>query len=434
MKPKFYFTLSIIILGMLLTACQFSASNPTATSDTNTIQTQVAATVIADRTKTAGEQASAHLTEIAKATPTATSPLAPTQTTQPTATEVPPTATQTQAPTATLVPSPTATSIPPTPVPPTPVPPTPVPPVPTAKPVPCNWALLVKDISTPDGTVVIAGSDFTKTWRLENIGTCHWTSKYALVYTSGEQMGADKVTYLDETIEPGETVDISLTFTAPSAEGSHIGYWKLRNQNGAYFGTGDNADQALWVMIKVANPSGVAYNFTNHICEAFWRTKDGQIPCTPPISNLWDMPKTETDSYMIVQAGSVERVDSPKLETGRKEDEVAIVVHPNDGDGGYISGKFPQRKIQAGDWFRTVIGCMYDNPKCNVTFKLEYQIDGGKLQTLGTWKQKYDESIQNVDIDLSFLAGKRVVFILTVQNNGSSEGDYAFWLFPRIAR
>jgi len=27
-----------------------------------------------------------------------------------------------------------------------------------------------------------------------------------------------------------------------------------------------------------------------------------------------------------------------------------------------------------------------------------------------------------------------VVFILTVQNNGSSEGDYAFWLFPRIAR
>jgi hypothetical protein len=226
-------------------------------------------------------------------------------------------------------------------------------------------------------------------------------------------MGADKAIYMDDVIEPGETVDISITFIAPSAEGSHTGYWRLRNQSGNTFGIGSNADDAFWVKIKVANPTGVAYNFSNHICDAEWRTKDGQILCN---------------------SDSVERVESPKLETGKKDDEVAIVVHPSDGKGGYITGKFPQRKILAGDWFRVTVGCLYDNPKCKVTFKLSYQVGGGDIQTLGTWKQTYDGEIQNIDIDLSFLADKRVVFIFTVQNNDSSEGDWVFWLHPRIAR
>ena len=447
MKHKLPLILSFLFLGIALTACKSSGNKPAATQDIRIIHTQVAGTIIAQRTQEAGQEAIAKLTEIARATPTAPSQAVPTQASQPTDTSVAPTdtsvaptdtsvaptATEAQAPTATPIPLPTATPIPPTPIPPTPIPATPVPAAPTAKPVACNWAMLVKDISVPDGTLFIAGNQFTKTWRLQNIGTCKWTREYAMVYQSGELMGADKVNLLEDTIEPGETVDMSITFTAPSAEGIHTSYWKMRNQNGGIFGTGTDASEAFWVKIKVANPSGVAYNFSNHVCDADWRTKDGQIPCTPAVGTRWEIPKTE-NVLNVLEAGSVEVVDSPKLETGRKDDEVAIVVHPNGGDGGYVSGKFPQRKILAGDWFRTTIGCMYDNPKCNVTFKLEYQVDGGKVQSLGTWKQKYDESIQNIDIDLSFLAGKRVVFILTVQNNGSSEGDWVFWLFPRIAR
>jgi hypothetical protein len=137
---------------------------------------------------------------------------------------------------------------------------------------------------------------------------------------------------------------------------------------------------------------------------------------------------------IAVDSGSVEWVANPKLENNTVENEAAIVVFPNDGSDGYISGKYPKRSIQAGDWFRAVIGCMYDSPQCNVTFKLDYQVDGDSVKNLGKWTQTYDGKIQHIDVDLSFLAGKNVVFILTVQNNGSNLDDNAFWLLPRIAR
>lgn len=425
MKHKFLFFLSFLLLGIILTSCTYPGTKPTATLDIRVIHTQVAGTLIAERIQQAEQEAVAKLTEIAQATSTATSLIKPTDI------PITPSATPTQEPTYTpIIPSPTVTVIPPTPIPPTPIPPTPIPPtsipptpipptpIPgtsTPKPVPCNWAMFVKDISAPDGTSFIAGTQFTKTWRVQNIGTCKWTREYAMVYQSGELMGAAKIHWLEDAVQPGGTVDISVTLTAPSGEGKHIGYWKLRDQNNNHFGMGKDANEAFWVQINVANPSSVAYNFSNHICDATWRTKDGPIPCSPDL-------------------GSVERIESPKLETGHKEAEVAIVVHPNIGEGGFISGKFPQRKILSGDWFRVVVGCMVDNPKCNVTFKLDYQINNGAIHSLGTWKQTYDGKIQNIDIDLTFLAGNRVVFIFTVQNNGSSEGDWGFWLFPRIAR
>jgi hypothetical protein len=447
MSRKFLIILSTLILALLLGSCSLSSGNqPTATFDTGAVQTQVAATISAQQTQTAGQQAIDQLTEIAKATASATTGSSADQTAQVPASATPIPPTDTLAPTATPVP-PTATTVPPTP---TAVPPTstPVPAAPTAVPTPCNWAMFVDDISVPDGTTFITGSNFTKTWRIENIGTCKWTSDYAMVFQSGAQMNALKVNYLEDTVLPGETVDISIDFTAPSTSGSYTSYWRLRDQNGNYFGMGASATEAFWMQIKVASSSGVAYNFTNHMCEAEWRTKDGVVTCSPVANDWWNPVRTNSngilgtdetttgsgENVVVVDTGSVERVDDPKVETGKKLTGPAIVVFPNDGKGGYISGKFPERKILAGDWFQATIGCMDNSPKCNVTFKLDYQIDGGKVTNLGQWKQTYDEEVQNIGVNLSAFAGKRVVFILTVQNNNSNTDDYAFWLFPRISR
>lgn len=448
MSRKILIPLSILILSALLASCNFSGSKPTATTDNNGILTQVAGTIVAQRTQQAGQAAIDQLTQIAKTAGSATATPAtqgqPTQAGQPTSTPVPPTATV--MPTATAVP-PTATSVPPTAtaVPPTAtlVPPTAtMPPVaPTAVATPCNWAMFVDDVSVPDGTAFIGGTAFTKTWRLENIGACKWTRDYAFVYQSGDQMGATKVIYLEDPVLPGATLDISVDFTAPSTTGSYAGYWKLRDQNGNLFGTGAYASDALWVKIKVATANEVVYDFTSHMCKAAWSTKDGAVTCTNPAASFWDVspsylpvPSSGSGEDVIVDAGSVQRVNNPKLENGHTENESAIVVFPNDGAGGYITGQFPGRSILSGYWFRTVIGCMDGTPQCNVTFKLQYQVGGGAVQTLGTWKQKNDGKIQKVDIDLSFLAGKKVVFIFTVLNNGSNTDDYAFWLYPRIAR
>jgi hypothetical protein len=145
----------------------------------------------------------------------------------------------------------------------TPPPPTPTldpatnTPVPTAtSPAPtavtyCDWVAFVKDVTVADGTTFAPGEVFTKTWRLKNRGTCTWTPDYMLVYSSGAQLGGTTAVRLPGNVPPGQTVDVSVTLTAPEKSGKYIGYWMLRNPSGVLFGYGDKANQAFYVDIRV---------------------------------------------------------------------------------------------------------------------------------------------------------------------------------------
>jgi len=122
-------------------------------------------------------------------------------------------------------------------------------PVPTAVSY-CDWVLFIKDVTIPDGTQLSSGEVFTKTWRLQNRGTCTWTSDYMLVYTSGDQMGSTTAVRLPGNVAPGQTVDVSVALTAPASAGYHTSYWMLRNPSGALFGAGNKANEAFYVEIK----------------------------------------------------------------------------------------------------------------------------------------------------------------------------------------
>ena len=67
-------------------------------------------------------------------------------------------------------------------------------------------------------------------------------------------------------------------------------------------------------------------------------------------------------------------------------------------------------------------------------FKLEYQIGKEPLKPLGQWREVYEGEYYPIDIDLSFLSGQKVKFVLTVLANGSSHEDYALWVGPQITR
>jgi hypothetical protein len=140
---------------------------------------------------------------------------------------------------ATVTPVPaTSTSVPPTNT-----------PVPTAVSY-CDWVKFIKDVTIPDGTQLSTNEVFTKTWRLQNRGTCTWTPDYMLVYTSGSQMGPTTAVRLNGYVAPGQTVDVSVTLTAPASVGSYTGYWMLRNPSGNLFGAGNKANEAFYVEIK----------------------------------------------------------------------------------------------------------------------------------------------------------------------------------------
>jgi hypothetical protein len=133
----------------------------------------------------------------------------------------------------------------------TPKPPETATPVFTSTPTqrPCNQAAFVTDVTIPDGTEIPAGTTFTKTWRLQNNGSCTWTSGYLAVFDSGDRMNApDAVPVTGGTVPNGGTADITMTLKAPDTAGTYKGYFRLRAPEGTLFGLGGGVP--FYVVIK----------------------------------------------------------------------------------------------------------------------------------------------------------------------------------------
>lgn len=117
-----------------------------------------------------------------------------------------------------------------------------------------NKATFVSDVTIPDNTDLTAGATFTKTWRVQNAGTCIWWSGYTLTHYSGETFSAPASVPLSVT-NPGETTDISIDLVAPTTAGKYQGWFVIKNPEGLIMQI-DN-DSRLWLIINVtAAPTG----------------------------------------------------------------------------------------------------------------------------------------------------------------------------------
>ncbi|MCX6033401.1 MAG: NBR1-Ig-like domain-containing protein, partial [Chloroflexi bacterium] len=283
----------------------------------------------------------------------------------------------------------------------------------------CDKAVFVTDVNYPDGTSIAGGTPFTKIWRVQNVGTCTWTTSYGLVFAGGNNMGASASAFnLPTSVAPGGTIDLSVNLTAPITVGEYNGYWKLRNASGTDFGVGASGTIPLLVKINVVSSYGSAYDFASNACSAVWTSGAGTLPC----------PGMEGDSK-----GFVLKLDAPKLEDG-STGAAGLLTFPQNITDGYIQGVYPAFNVQNGDHFLSIINCQYGATGCYVTFQLNYQIGSGPVQTLRTFSEKLDGMYYNLDVNLSSLAGQNVNFILKVLATGSPTGDRAVWAGPRIAR
>ncbi|MEJ2012023.1 MAG: NBR1-Ig-like domain-containing protein [Anaerolineales bacterium] len=191
-RQRVYRVLLILMTGVLLAACGSSGGEEPPTLSVEQIQTQAVGTF------------SAGLTATALAMPTNT----PTATEEPTAT-----ATSTQAATNTV--ATTATSA-----------------APTSS---CYNLTYVSDVTIPDDTEMDPGETFTKTWRVRNSGSCRWENDFLFNFIGGEAMGGSSQV-LDDIVDPGENVDLSVSLTAPSDPGTYRGNWRMSTADKAYFG------------------------------------------------------------------------------------------------------------------------------------------------------------------------------------------------------
>jgi hypothetical protein len=198
-KHKLLFGMVLIIAVLALSACGAKATPipvPTATPvDISAIFTEAAQTVVAQLT----EQA-----------PTLTpTPLFTNTPTLPPATEVTPTATVQQ----------------------------------------CEGLTFVEDVTIPDNTQMAVNQNFTKTWRVQNTGSCTWITTFYLGFAYGEQMAGQARVPLKSAVAAGQTADLSVSLTVPNKTGKLTGVWSLFDDKGNTIG------KNLTVVIDVGVPS-----------------------------------------------------------------------------------------------------------------------------------------------------------------------------------
>jgi hypothetical protein len=100
------------------------------------------------------------------------------------------------------------------------------------------------DITIPDGTQMVPGQTFTKTWKIKNDGACAWGSGYGLTYAYGEKMSG-KPQALPTLVEIGQEVEVSVDLKAPDKVGDYTSAWQMTNAKGIPFG------KAIFVKIIV---------------------------------------------------------------------------------------------------------------------------------------------------------------------------------------
>jgi len=126
---------------------------------------------------------------------------------------------------------------------------------PTTEEAACTNRIQYAGQTISDGTVFEPNTPFTKTWTLINAGTCTWTEEYALAFLNGDRLSAPSSVPLHKVVEPGDSIIVGADMIAPSSPGEYFGTWMLSDPEGVLFGSGDDADNSLWVQIVVQAPT-----------------------------------------------------------------------------------------------------------------------------------------------------------------------------------
>jgi hypothetical protein len=200
--------LPLVLTLVLLAACGGSPV-PTATADSGPVFTQIAMTALAYQTQTA----------LAAPTETQTPQASPTleATNTPLMTETP----QGGAPTNTPLVLATATT------------------GSLQNASSCDNSAYVADVNFPDGSEVVAGTPFTKTWRIKNTGPCAWTKDYRLAFGwggTGTNWSTTVPVNLTGEVASGDSVEISVVLKAPTTPGDYAAAFRMQNDKGFYFG------------------------------------------------------------------------------------------------------------------------------------------------------------------------------------------------------
>jgi len=142
----------------------------------------------------------------------------------------------------------------------------------------CANSIYISDVTIPDGTVMSPGQTFTKTWAVQNTGSCAWNTSYKLGFAFGTAMSGAS-TAIPQSVAPGAQTQISVNLVAPSSLGNYTGNWRLQNDQGQYFGT------LLTVVINVVPATATSTTTGSTPISTSTRTPTSSPTSTTPASS-----------------------------------------------------------------------------------------------------------------------------------------------------
>lgn len=116
-----------------------------------------------------------------------------------------------------------------------------------------NGMRFIADLNLDDNNMqspppVSPGQPFSKGWRIQNSGTCAWTTAYRLVFVSGNVPGASmggQPTPIQGFVPAGNQYDMFVNLVAPLSPGIYQGIWQMVDEQNRPFG------DRIWVGITV---------------------------------------------------------------------------------------------------------------------------------------------------------------------------------------
>lgn len=125
-------------------------------------------------------------------------------------------------------------------------------------------SVFIRDITYSDGELVLPDQTFIKTWEVQNVGKVAWENRYMqcmdeeiVVSTrSGEilklaqSLRPASTRFAVPYTKPGETVRLSMQFTAPHIPGTVVSYWKSVFEDGSLCFP---KAVGLWVKVQITS-------------------------------------------------------------------------------------------------------------------------------------------------------------------------------------
>lgn len=108
-----------------------------------------------------------------------------------------------------------------------------------------SYDLATVDVTIKDNTEMAPGQEFLKTWRIKNTGASSWGPGYTVVFGYGEKMNGLPAA-LTTTVTPGQEVDVSVQFKAPTKIGEYKSWWRMANARGSPFGQ----FFSVWIVVR----------------------------------------------------------------------------------------------------------------------------------------------------------------------------------------